>query len=107
MKKSALFSVLSNKLMSGEIRVIDDLKIKEKKTKNAAKIMRNFFGKERQSALFIPENKNKYLSLAGRNLAGVKIFSPESVNIYDCLKHKYIFFEKEAVQEIIKHYNVN
>lgn len=107
MKKSALFSVLSHKLKSDEIRVVDDLKMKARKTKSVAEIMRKFFGKKQQSALFIPENKNKDLFLAGRNLAGVKVLNPTSVNIYDCLRHKYVFIEKDAVWEIVKHYSGN
>jgi ribosomal protein L4 len=47
---------------------------------------------------------NKDLLRAARNLPKVEVRTVNNLNIYDCLSHKYIFFEKEAMAELIKKY---
>jgi len=103
MKQRALFSVLSKKITDGEFRVLDQLNLKDHKTKNLTDIIKNFF-KKNVSILFVPAKENKNIFLAGRNIKNSKILSAESLNLYDCLKYKYVFLEKKAVPQIVNHY---
>src|SRR3989339_146560 len=48
-KQQALFSVLSKKLADQEIKVVDEIKIKNIKTKEMAKILGNFFENKKNS----------------------------------------------------------
>ena len=104
MKRQAIFSVLSKKLAGQEIKFIEDLKLKELKTKNFAKILKIFFPKP-VSLLCIPDKSNSQVALAARNIEKVDVQMPDSLNVYNLLAHKYVFFEKEAVNQFVNHYN--
>ncbi|MDI6734065.1 MAG: 50S ribosomal protein L4 [Patescibacteria group bacterium] len=101
MKKGAIFSLLSRKLVDDEIRFIDDLNIENNKTKNVVLIMKSFF-KKSTSALFIVEKNNKNIFMAARNIPRVKVLNADSLNIVDCLVYKHIFFDKAAVPQLDK-----
>lgn len=103
MKRAALASLLSKKAALNEIKVIEDLKINSPKTKNLASVLNKFI-KERKSLLLIPQKENRNLFLAGRNLPKTKVLAPNSLNVYDCLAHKYLYFEKEAVEDFVKNF---
>lgn len=96
MKKQALFSVLSKKLADQELKIIDEINLKEAKTKILSGVLNNLFGKKR-SVLLVPKTGNRALHLAGRNIPRTTVENPGSLNVYDCLAHKYVVFEKEAV----------
>ncbi len=102
MQRLALFSVLSKKLRD-EIKVVDELTLPAPKTKHVADILTHFF-KKPVSLLIVGAKANKDLLRAARNLPKVEVRTVNNLNIYDCLSHKYIFFEKEAMAELIKKY---
>ncbi|MBI4034133.1 MAG: 50S ribosomal protein L4 [Candidatus Brennerbacteria bacterium] len=97
MKQAAVHAVLSRKAGEGEIRIIDDLKLSEPKTKIFAGVLKNF---STSSVLVVPGKENKGIVRAARNIPKVKVTLPDSLNVSDCLTYKNIFFEKEAVKEI-------
>lgn len=102
MKKLALFSVLAKKFQDQEILLVENLDIGNK-TKDMADFIRNFFGQEKKaSVLFIPRHGNKNVFLAARNIPGVDVLNPALLNIEDCLTHKYLVFEKEAMEDFLK-----
>ncbi|MFH0712759.1 MAG: 50S ribosomal protein L4, partial [Candidatus Jorgensenbacteria bacterium] len=107
MKRTAIYSVLSKKTSDGEVKIIDDLNLTERKTKIFAGIMKKFFpapkgrGKTRTSLLVVPKKDNKDVVRAVRNIPKTKVVFPDSLNVSDCLTYKNIFFEKEAVKEIL------
>ena len=103
MKQTALFSVLSKKIADDQMRIIDQLILKDHKTKNLSGIIKKFF-KKSTSVLFVPAKENKNLFLSGRNIKQVKILSADSLNLYDCLKYEYVFLEKSAVSQIVDHF---
>lgn len=98
MKQGALYSVLSKKLKDGEIKIIDVLKFSDHKTKLIVNVMKNFF-KKPESVLFITLPSNKNLFLAGRNIKKVGIANLSGLNVYECLKYKFIFIEKETLNQ--------
>jgi large subunit ribosomal protein L4 len=104
MRQAAIFSVLSKKLKDDEIRIIDALSLDKPKTKLVLGILKNFFD-SRKSVLVIPEEGNKSVYRATANLPRVKSIDPRSLNVYDLLRHKYIFLEKNAVSTINNHYH--
>lgn len=99
MKRVAFHSVLSKKMKDKEITVIDKFDLSDYKTKNLAAIFKIFF-KERPSILVVTTKGNKNIFAAGRNLVKTKISSTDSLNVYDCLRFKQLFFEKDAIQQI-------
>ncbi len=103
MKRLALFSVLSKKLSDGNLKIIEKLELEKPKTKEAAGILKNFFAKPESTLLVvIPENKNS--RLAFRNIPKIEVATPGSLNIYECLASRNIFFEKSAVDAFVKKY---
>ncbi len=102
MQRLALFSVLSKKLQD-EIKIVDELALSAPKTKNVADTLKHFF-KKPASLLIVGAKSNKDLLRAARNLPKVEVCTVNNLNIYDCVSHKYVFFEKEAVLELIKKY---
>jgi len=104
MRQGAMFAILSRKFEEGEIKVIDSLGVAEPKTKQLADVLNNFT-EGKQTFLIIPNTENKNVYQASRNLDKVKSLDPRSLNAYDLLKYKQILVEKDAVEEIDKHYH--
>ncbi len=100
MKRAAVYSVLSKKVKDGEVKIIDDLKLAEAKTKIFAGIVKKLLG-ARTSLLVMPERNNKYIVRAARNIPKTKVVFPDALSVSDCLIHKNIILEKEAVKEIL------
>lgn len=99
MKRAAIRAVLSKKFKDDEIRIIDTLRLDAPKTKAAAAFLKNFF-ETRQSILFIPAKDDKTFVRAARNIPKTEIMKADSLNLYGCLAHKYIFFDKKAIAEL-------
>ena len=107
MKRLALFSVLSRKIKDENFKVVDELSfLNEKKIKNAINGLKNLinFNNPRNSFLLILPSVYKSANLAVRNFKIIGAISAKSLNIYDLMKWKNIIAEKNAVEEIIKHY---
>ena len=104
MKQTAIFSVLSKKLMDGEVKFVDSMAIAEPKTKLASVLIGAFSGKT-LNALLVPSSSNKNIYRASSNIQKVKSLDPKSLNIYDLLKYKNILIEKDAVASINDHYH--
>jgi large subunit ribosomal protein L4 len=104
MNRLAIFSVLSKKLKDNDFKIIDNFGVSGKDAKTAAmsKFLNNLFG-EKKSVLLVPFSKNNIKKIVS-NLKNVDAISPQSLNVYDLLKYKNVVFEKEAVDEIEKHY---
>lgn len=105
MKQAAIMSVLSKKLEDKEVKFIDSLSINEPKTKILYSTLQSFFGKKAPNALLIPEIGNKNVHRASANLPKVKSIGPKDLNVYDLMKFKEIFIEKNAIAAIDSHYH--
>src|SRR3989344_2327065 len=87
MKQLAILGIISKKLGEQEIKIIDTLELKDRKTKNLANLAKNIYS-------------------AARNLAKVGALSPESLNVYDLLKYQKVLLDQGAVESIVKHYKI-
>jgi large subunit ribosomal protein L4 len=105
MKQAAMFSVLARKLKDDEIKIIDSFAIAEPKTKILSVVLKAFFGKKTPNALLIPEVGNKNIYRASANLPKIKSVGPKDLNVYDLMKFKEIFIEKNAISTIDSHYH--
>lgn len=101
MKKLALYSVLSKKLSENNIKIIESLVFSEPKTKHAVAMLKNFFPKK-ANVLLVPQGGGSATIRAARNIPHVAVRNPESLNIYECLNHEFIFFDKAAIEEMIE-----
>jgi large subunit ribosomal protein L4 len=108
MKQKALFMVLSDKLESGSLLILDDLKFAEYKTKDFNKMLTALEEKvlkdSRRDVLVVNSSKNDQTLYSGRNLKGVKIINLENINILDLLNHKYLLLSEEIIKAWEKSY---
>ncbi len=105
MKQLAVFSVLSKKLKDEELKVVDSLKLTAIKTKELSQNLKNILDL-RSSVILILSLVNKNIHQAASNIKKTDTISPQSLNVYDLLKYKNIILEKEAADEIEKHYKI-
>ena len=96
MFKGALRSVLSDRVKSGALYIVDDLKLTEAKTKNISSMMKKF---ELKKCLIVDVDNNN-LTLAARNIYGVKTVSPEQITPYDVLKYENLIISKSALERV-------
>lgn len=97
-RKLALVSALSQKVLDNELVVVEDLDMKEPKTKAFIEIMNNLELERR--VLFVVANDevvdNAYLSM--RNIPKTSLITVEGLNVYDILNtNRIVFTEKAAV----------
>jgi len=105
MNQKAIFSILSNKLESHELKIIDSFGAEILKTKKAAEILKKII-QDNSSILIIPSREQVKIKKAVTNIKKVDALSPLSLNVYDLLKYKNIILEKKAVEEIEKTYKL-
>lgn len=100
-KDNALSMALSEKLKDQEIIFVEDIKIESPKTKLLAPLVKKIVAKPASTLLVltkIPTN----LKRASHNLPRVGVLEAKNINLLDVLRHKYIVFTKEAIEEVIK-----
>ncbi|MEK7062298.1 MAG: 50S ribosomal protein L4 [Patescibacteria group bacterium] len=104
MNRLAIFSVLSKKAEDGDLKIFEKFEFDIKKAKTAAmvKFLNNLFG-GKKSVLLVSSLKNN-INKAVSNIKNVNAIGSQSLNVHDLLKYKNIIFEKEAINEIEKHY---
>ena len=92
MAKSAICSVLSDKLGSDRLIIIDDFKIAKPATKEMANLIKTFA----LSKTLIVDHDNKNAELSSRNLPKAKFLRTEGVNVYDVVNHDWLVLSKKA-----------
>ena len=97
-KKLAMVSALSAKAADECVMVIDNLTMDEIKTKAVADMLKamGVDGK----ALIVTNEMEKNVYLSARNIAGVKVATVNTLNVYDMLNCNNIVVLKDAVSKI-------
>jgi len=96
-KRLALKSVLSQKVLEEKFVVLDTLSFPEIKTKQMVKVMDNL---KLTKALVVMEGESRNVVLSTRNLAGIKTAGVSTINVYDILKFDAFVVTKEAVEKM-------
>ena len=97
----ALKCALSNKAKKEDIIFIDSLEVKDHKTKNLYKDLKNF---NFNSALFIHNDNEKNLNFmrASSNIPRLAMLSDKGLNVKDLMTFEKIFIEAKSLTEITK-----
>jgi large subunit ribosomal protein L4 len=94
---------LSSKVKAGTLLVLEDLNLKDAKTKalvgNLAKLG---FGK---TALVIDGDVNDNFRKASANIVGVNVLPAVGANVYDILKHETLVLTRAAVEKLEARFN--
>jgi large subunit ribosomal protein L4 len=107
MKQKAIMMALSDKLAQSSLIVLENLEMKEFKTKDFNSMLKAF-EKEllpvRRNLLIVNGAKNDKAFYSGRNLKGVDIINPENINIVDLLSHRQVMMTEEGIKALEKNY---
>ncbi len=97
-KQAALKSALTDKVESGNVVVLDELKFDEIKTKKFAEVMANI--KVDRKALVVLADNDQNVVLSARNFAQAKTMQANLLNVYDIVNAKTLVLTKDAVSKI-------
>ena len=97
-KRAALKSVLSDKVATSKLIVLDELKLDEIKTKKFQAVLTNL--KVEEKALVVLGEKDDVVIKSANNLPFVQTALPNTINVYDVLKAGTLILTKDAVAKI-------
>ena len=102
-RRLALKSAFSSKVMADEMLVLESLSLEEIKTKTIVNML-NALGADRKVLLVLPE-KDEKIVLSARNIPGVKTALVNTLNVYDILNCDKFIVVKDAVAQLEEVYN--
>ena len=102
-RRLALKSAFSSKVIAGEMLVLESLTVEEIKTKTIVNML-NALGADRKVLLVLPEKDEKVI-LSARNIPGVKTALVNTLNVYDILNCDKFIVVKDAVAQLEEVYN--
>lgn len=97
-RRLAMKSAFSLKVAAEELVVLDDLKLDAIKTKEVVKVL-TALETGKKVLLVLPEN-NDVLYRSARNIAGVKVSTVNTLNVYDILNCDTMLVLKDSVAKI-------
>ncbi len=97
-RRLAMKSALSSKVLADEMMVLDSLSLSEIKTKAVAKVF-SALNTGKKVLLVLPE-KDDVIYRSARNIAGCKVCFVGTLNVYDILNCNTIVVLKDALAKI-------
>ncbi|HEY5910080.1 MAG TPA: 50S ribosomal protein L4 [Verrucomicrobiae bacterium] len=97
-RQLALRKALSERLRSGDVLVVDDLKLESPKTKEFLGLLAAL--ELKGTALIVANAADKNLTLASRNIPNVALTTSDTLNTYDVLRPDKLVFTRGAFEQI-------
>ena len=97
-RRTALFSALSKKLADNEFYVIDEIAVKEGKTKEMVAFKDAF--KFEKTVLIVMDNADEKVIRAARNIGAIETIPVAQLNTYDVVKNAVIVLSKGSVEKL-------
>lgn len=97
-KRLALKSALSSKVLENNMIVVDNISVEEFKTKAVAEMLSKL-GAEKKALIVMPELNDKFVKSAA-NIPGVKTALVNTLNVYDILNCDKFIVAKAAAEKI-------
>ena len=98
LRRKALYSVLTSKVVDGELIVLDDLKLANNKTKEAAAVLNAVDAGKKAYVVTAENDTNVYRSF--RNIEGVDVASASLINVYDLVRHNKLVITEDAIAKL-------
>ncbi|MBS4537355.1 50S ribosomal protein L4 [Clostridium sp. D2Q-11] len=97
-RRLAMKSALSSKVIDNEIFVVDELKMEQPKTKDMVNILKNLNSSKK--ALIVMSEKDENVIKSAKNIPGVQTVLVNTLNVYDILKYDNFIITKDAVKKV-------
>ncbi|HEY8363229.1 MAG TPA: 50S ribosomal protein L4 [Tissierellaceae bacterium] len=97
-KRLALKSALTSKVLNNEIIVVDEIKFDVPKTKEMVKFLNNI--KADKKALIVMSEKSENVIKSARNIPNVQTTLVNTLNVYDILKYNSFIITEDAVRKV-------
>ncbi len=97
-KRLALKSVFSSKVLESNLIVLDTFNFTEIKTKNMIKVLENLKINEKV-LIVLPEN-DLNVQKSAKNIPGTKVCLVNTINVYDLVKYSKLIVTKQAIEKI-------
>ena len=97
-RRLAIKSALSSKVIAESIIVLDQLTFAAPKTKEFKGILSNL--KVDRKALVVTANYEDNVALSARNIPGVKFVAADGINVRDVLVYDKLIITKDAVEKV-------
>lgn len=100
-KKLSLKDSINSKINDKEIIILQDLSLKEPKTKHVNKLLKKLKIKDKCTIVFNKKENDNFL-LAARNIEGVSLKNAQDINAYEILASGKLLFTKAALSNLIE-----
>jgi len=97
MRRVALKSALSSKVVDNQMMVLENLDLDAPKTKDVLNML-NVLNVKKALIIVAEKNDNAYKS--ARNIPGISLIPVNNINVYDLLKYDYLIATRDAVSII-------
>lgn len=94
-RRLALYSALSSKVMEQQLIVLDTLSVTEAKTREMANILKAL--QINKKAMIVMDDLDEGVLRSARNLEGIKTTDVAGMNVVDLLRHDVLVMTKAAV----------
>ena len=101
-KRVAFRSAISTKLADKELIVLENLDIKDAKTKSMVEVLKNI-GVEK-TAVVVTKGANENVLRASGNLQGLEVTTSDLLNVYDIVKCDKLVVTADAIKSIEEAY---
>lgn len=97
-RRLAIKSALSSKVLDQEMVVLDELKLEQAKTRELVQVLKNL-GIEKKALIVTDQLEDKAV-LAARNIPGVKLIKADGLNVLDVVYHDKVILTRGAVNRV-------
>ena len=97
-RRLALKSALSAKVVEQNFLVLDALQLDAPKTKDFKAILGNL--NIAKKALFVTAEIDENVALSARNIPGITVLTASGINVLDLVGHEKVVFTKAAVEKV-------
>ncbi|GAA0177932.1 50S ribosomal protein L4 [Clostridium sediminicola] len=97
MKRVAMKSVLSSKVVDKEMMILEELSFEAPKTKKVVEMLNKL---EAKKALIVVSSSDEAIYKSVRNIQNAAVVPVNNLNVYDILKYDNLIVTKDAVAKI-------
>ena len=99
LKRLAINSMLTDKVQSKELLVLDDFGLNQPKTKQMVQVLKNLKIADNFSVLIVTKDSDHNVVYSARNLAKVRTLPAPLLNVLDLIKYQKLLITVDAIRK--------